>query len=205
MIATSHSLLEARTTTGRFDPNFSLDDGTIAELVRLATRAPSAFHFQNWSFLAVRSSKAKDLLVELAFGQRQVRDAAVTYIICGGLKAHEQLRERLQPSVDAGIISSSLQRAWVDMATRFHEDNALLQRDEAIRSASLAAMALMVAARELDLDSGALGGFDHEGVRQTFNLTPEEIPVILVTVGRAAPGNWLQKIRRPVGDLLSFY
>lgn len=204
MIATHPSLLENRTTTGRFDPSFRLDEATVTELVRLATRAPSAYHFQNWSFIAVSTPEAKSTLTEIAYGQRQVKDAAVTYIICGELNAHEKLHDRLQPSVDAGTISESLQQTWVNLATQSHHDNAQLQRDEAIRSGSLAAMALMVAAQEMGLDSGALGGFDHDAVRESFHLSPDELPVLLVTVGRAAANNWPQKPRRPVSDLLSF-
>jgi nitroreductase len=202
MIASTPSLLEDRSTTGRFDPSFILDDATVTELVRLATLAPSAFHLQNWSFVALRTASAKERLTALAFGQRQVADAAVTFIVCGELGAHASLSARLQPSVDAGILSPAIQRAWVEMATQAHRDNALLQRDEAVRSASLAVMALLVAAREKGLDAGVLGGFDADGVRRAFQLPSEAIPVMLVTVGRAAAGNWAQKPRRPVGEVL---
>jgi len=66
MITEHVSLLEHRATTGRFDPTFTLDRATIAELVRLATLAPSAFHLQNWSFHAVHSPEAKETLTWLA-------------------------------------------------------------------------------------------------------------------------------------------
>lgn len=202
MNTTSTSILEARTTIGRFDPAYTLDDATIAELVRLATQAPTAFNLQNWSFIAVRSGAMKERLVSLAYGQRQVGDAAVTYIVCGTLNAYLDLEERLQPSVDSGIITESARRTWVEMAASSHANNPQLQRDEAIRSASLAAMSLMTAARELGLDSGILGGFDPEAVGKEFSLTRDEIPVVLVTVGRAGEGNWSQKVRRPVDEVL---
>lgn len=204
MISVQTSLLDNRATIGRFKPAHIVDDATIAELVRRATLAPSAFHLQNWSFIAVRSAEAKARLAELAYGQRQVQDAGATFIVCGGLNACEALGERLQPSVDAGIITPGLQQTWVEMATSLHRDNPLLQRDEAIRSASLAGMAMLVAACEVGLDAGVLGGFDPEGVSGAFLLTPDEIPVMLVTVGRAADGNWPQKPRRPVGEVLSY-
>lgn len=204
MIASQVSLLEHRATTGRFDPTFTLDRSTIAELVRLATHAPSAFHLQNWSFKAVHSREGRKILTELAYGQRQVSDAAVTYIVCGELNAHTTLRERLQPSVEASIIAPEVRDQWVEMATASHRHHPRTQRDEAIRSASLAAMSLLIAARERDLDSGVLGGFDPKGVHAAFRLKPTEIPVMLVTVGKAAYGNWPQKIRRPIENVLSW-
>jgi nitroreductase len=45
-------------------------------------------------------------------------------------------------------------------------------------------------------------GFDAERVAAEFGLKPNEIPVLLVAVGRAAPGNWPQKPRRPLGEVL---
>ena len=204
MLTTTRSILEARTTTGRFDPSHKLDDATIAELVRLATQAPTAFNLQNWCFVAVRSLGMKEKLVPLAYGQRQVREAAVTFVVCGALNAYPALEKRLQASVDAGIITDSIQRTWVEMAASSHANDPRLQRDEAIRSASLAAMALMIAAREMGLDAGILGGFDPVGIVHAFSLHRDEIPVVLVTVGRAAEGNWAQKIRRPVTEVLQF-
>lgn len=202
MITTHPSILENRATTGRFDPSFEIDEATIVELIRLATQAPSAFHLQNWTFTAVHTREAKEHLMAQAFGQRQVFDAAVTYIVCGTLEAYRELAARLQPSVDAGIVSPAIQRAWAEMASNSHEGNPQLQRDEAIRSASLAAMALLVAAREVGLDAGVVGGFDPEGIARAFNLSPLEIPVMLVTVGRAAEESWPQKPRRPMQEVL---
>jgi nitroreductase len=202
MIEATTSILENRVTTGRFDASAFLEESTIRELVRLATHAPSAFHLQNWSFIAVQSPEAKQRLMDLAYGQQQVRDASVTFIVCGTVEAYPDLAARLQPSVDAGIISQSIQETWVKMATESHQGDPQLQRDEAIRSASLAAMSLIIAAREMGLDTGVLGGFDPVGVSQEFSLTSNEIPVMLVTVGRAAEGNWSQKIRRPLSEVL---
>ena len=46
-------------------------------------------------------------------------------------------------------------------------------------------------------------GFDAAGVSTDFELAPTEIPVMLVAVGRAAPGNWPRKRRRPVEQVLA--
>jgi len=45
-------------------------------------------------------------------------------------------------------------------------------------------------------------GFDAEGVAREFGLGSNEVPVMLVAVGRAAPGNWPQKLRRPLAEVL---
>jgi hypothetical protein len=45
-------------------------------------------------------------------------------------------------------------------------------------------------------------GFDAAGVAREFDLAQGEIPVVLMAVGRALPGNWPQKPRRPVAEVL---
>jgi nitroreductase len=45
-------------------------------------------------------------------------------------------------------------------------------------------------------------GFDAEAVHREFGLAEDEIPVLLLSVGAVRPGNWSQKPRRPVADVL---
>ena len=198
------TLIESRVSTNHYDSTRLLSDEEIAELVRLATRAPSAYNFQNWKFIAVRSHEAKARLKAVSYGQQKVTDASVTFIICGTLAAHEQLPHALQPSVDAGIMDQSVFDGWVSMARGSHPGNPQLQRDEAFRSASLAAMTLMFAAQGMGWSTGAMGGFDPLGVAREFGLAVTEVPVILVTVGYPAPGNWPQKPRRPLHEVIEF-
>lgn len=88
--------------------------------------------------------------------------------------------------------------------TEAHQNNAQLQRDEALRSASLAAMTLMLAARGMGLSTGAMGGFDPVAVCSEFGLNATDIPVMLVTAGYPAQGNWPQKPRRPLAEVMIF-
>jgi nitroreductase len=197
-------LIEQRASANHFDASRALENGQIEELVRLATRAPSAYNFQNWKFIAVRSAAAKARLRAVSHGQRKVSEAAVTFIICGTLAAHEGLPAALRPSVEAGFMSPDFAGGWVAMAEASHRGQPQLQRDEALRSASLAAMTLMLAAEGMGLASSALSGFDAAGVAREFGLADSELPVMLVTVGYAAPGNWPQKPRKPLAEVLEF-
>lgn len=196
--------IESRVSTNYYDPSRQLSDDDIKGLVDQATRAPSAYNFQNWRFIAVRSSEAKARLKAVSYGQQKVADASVTFIICGTLAAHEQLRQALEPSAEAGIMDQSVVDGWVAQATRTHTDNPELQRDEAIRSASLAAMTLMLAAEGMGLATGAMIGFDPEGLSREFKLTTTEVPAIIVTVGYPMSGNWSQKPRKPLHEVIEF-
>lgn len=195
------SLIERRVSANLFDASHRLTDAEIEELVRLATRAPTAYNLQNWRFIAVRTAEAKARLRALAWNQPKVEDAAVTFIICGVLPDAETLPERLQPSVAAGYMPADMPSAWREAAGAQYADPQTA-RDEAVRSATLGAATLIYAAEALGFASGPMVGFEAEGVARAFGLGANEMPVLLVAVGRAASGNWPQKPRRPLTEVL---
>lgn len=203
MTNTVKEAIEQRISANMFDPSKSLTTAQIEELIRLATCAPTAFNFQNWRFIAVQSKEAKERLKAVAYGQQKIVDAAVTFIVCGKLEAHKGLAHALKPSIASGLLEQSMADAWVHMAHDGHENNPIRQRDEAIRSASMGAMTLMLAAQGMGLVSGPMIGFDPVGVAKEFQLTANDIPAMLVAVGIAAPGNWPQKPRLPVREVLT--
>jgi nitroreductase len=203
MTNTVKEAIEQRISANMFDPSKSLTTAQIEELIRLATCAPTAFNFQNWRFIAVQSKEAKERLKAVAYGQQKIVDAAVTFIVCGKLEAHKGLAHALKPSIASGLLEQSMADAWVHMAHDGHENNPIRQRDEAIRSASMGAMTLMLAAQGMGLVSGPMIGFDPAGVSKEFQLTANDIPAMLVAVGIAAPGNWPQKPRLPVREVLT--
>jgi nitroreductase len=93
---------------------------------------------------------------------------------------------------------------WSQSMKGAHEANAQAARDEAIRGASLAAMALMVAAGDKGLATGPMIGFDPEGVKREFGIPDRYVPMMLITAGYPAPGNWPRKPRLAVDEILSF-
>lgn len=196
-------IIEQRISANQFDPTKTLSASQIQELVRLATCAPTAFNFQNWKFIAVQSPEAKERLKAVSYGQQKIVDASVTFIVCGTLEAHKTLSRALKPSVAAGLIDQAMHDSWVAMAAGGHENNPQRQRDEAIRSASMGAMTLMLAAQGMGLVSGPMIGFVPADVAREFKLSANDIPAMLVAVGYAAPGNWPQKPRLPVADVLT--
>jgi nitroreductase len=71
-----------------------------------------------------------------------------------------------------------------------------------VRSATFGAAALMQAGQAEGLSASPMTGFDAAGVAQAFGLRQDEVPVMLVAMGYARDGNWPQKPRRPVADVL---
>ena len=76
------------------------------------------------------------------------------------------------------------------------------RRDEAVRTATFGAAAMIYAARSMGLGSTPMIGFDDEAVHREFGLGEDEVPVLLLAVGAERAGNWAQKPRRPLNEVL---
>lgn len=203
MTLSVQAAIASRISINTFQPDRPLDDATIISLVDLATKAPSAYNLQNWRFVVARSQATKARLQSAAYGQKKISEASAAFIVCGTLRAHTQLASALAPSVLAGLMPPAMADAWQSQASRSHEGNDELQRDEAVRSASLAAMTLMLAAEGMGLASCAMSGFDAAQVAREFGLADIELPVLIVVVGHPEPGNGPQKPRKPLHEVLT--
>jgi nitroreductase len=192
----------SRSATKYYDAAVALSDDQIRELVRIGTTAPTSFHMQNWRFIAVRTPEGKARLSPIAWHQPAITDAAVTFIVCGQLADSSVIPERLAPLVEAGIMPETMVPDWEIPARDLYKDYPQRQRDEAIRTGAIGATAMIYAAHSLGLGSTPMIGFDAEAVAREFALAEDEVPVLLLSVGAERPGNWPQKPRRPVADVL---
>lgn len=197
-------LIKQRISTNKFDTSRTLSEAEIKELVSYAIEAPSAYNIQNWRFIAVTSPEDKARLKSVAYNQQKVVDAAVTFIVLGDLRGYEKLAQILKPMVDGGLMDRAMAEGWTRSATSSYSANDQFARDEAIRSASFAAMTLMIAAQAKGLATGPMIGFDPKGVKREFNIADRYVPVMLLTVGYPASGNWPRKPRLGVEDVLAF-
>ncbi|RXH24252.1 NAD(P)H nitroreductase [Bradyrhizobium nanningense] len=194
----------SRSAAKYYDSNATLSDDQIRHLVGIGTSAPTSFHLQNWRFIAVRSPQAKARLRPIAWNQPAITEAAVTFIIVGQLADASTVPDRLAPVVEAGIMPAQMVPEWEAPARGLYDNHPQRQRDEAVRSATFGAAAIIYAARSLGLGSTPMIGFDAEAVHTEFGLAEDEVPVMLLSVGPERPGNWPQKPRMPVGDVLHF-
>ena len=69
---------------------------------------------------------------------------------------------------------------------QYYNGHEQVQRDEAMRSCGMAAMTLMLAAKEMGYDTCPMDGFDFDAVAKLLNLPADHIPTMFVVIGKAA-------------------
>lgn len=189
-------IVQQRRSIKSYDAEKSISDVELKELFKEVTLSPSSFNLQHWTFIAVKDSEQKKLLKEAAWGQQQVEDCSVAILVCGKLNAYKDA-----PKIYKNT-PKEVQEGMLPMINNFYEGKEQLQRDEAIRSASLAAMTLMYAAKNHGWATGPMIGFDPVATSKLLNLTQAYIPVMLLVLGYQKKAPRPRDYRRPIEEIV---
>lgn len=172
--------IEQRRSVKVFDPHHKMTEEEITKLMSLAILSPTAFNIQNWRFVVVTEPVLRHQIRAVSWNQAQVEEASLLIVLTADLQAWAKQPERYwrnAPKAASDIL--------VPMIGHYYENNAQVQRDEAMRSCGMAATTIMLAAKELGYDSCPMDGFDFDAVAKLLNLPADHIPVMFVVVGKA--------------------
>jgi len=189
----------SRRSVRSFDPDHEIDDATLREIFLLVTRAPSSFNLQHWRFVVVRDRDRKDRLCTASYGQSCVGEASAVIVVAAKLDAHEDAAR-----VQEHVPDEEQRAGLVGTIQGFYANKPQFQRDEAIRSASLAAMTLMLVAPTMGLATCPLIGFDPAQVTEIAELPDGCFPVMLVVLGKPGAGKPFPTSRLPLPEVLKF-
>lgn len=168
-----------RRSVKAFDPSHRMTDEEVNQLLSLAMLSPTAFNIQNWRFVVVSDPVLRHQIRAVSWNQAQVQEASLLIVLTADLKAWEKEPTRYwrnAPKAASDIL--------VPMIGHYYEGKAELQRDEAMRSCGMAAMTIMLAAKEMGYDTCPMDGFDFDAVAKLLNLPADHVPSMFVVVGK---------------------
>ena len=152
----------------------------IAKLMSLAILSPTAFNIQNWRFVVVTDPALRKEIRAVSWNQAQVEEASLLVVLTADLKAWKKDPARYWRNAPQPV-----QDFLVPAIGNYYEGNEQVQRDEGMRSCGMAAMTLMLAAKEMGYDTCPMDGFDFDAVSKLLNLPEDHTPVMFVVVGKA--------------------
>lgn len=143
---------EARTHHGFLDQD--IPDALLKQLYDLTKYGPTAFNMSSARFVFVKSKAAKEKLAQaLSPGNiQQTMQAPVTVIVATDTHFYEHL-PTLFPAYDAKPL---------------YANNPAFAAEAGFRNGTLQGAYLLIAARALGLDSGAMSGFDNAKLDALF-------------------------------------
>jgi len=172
--------IKQRRAIKHYDPEFTMPQDDISQLMSLAKLAPTAFNQQNTRFVIVSDLTLRQQIRVAAHDQAQITDASLLIVICADLKAWEKDPQRYWDNAPEQI-----QQHMNTTIDNYYRRREQVQRDEAMRSAGIAAQTIMLAAKSMDYDTCPMDGFDFGKVGELINLPDDHTIAMIVVVGKA--------------------
>ena len=171
--------VSTRRAIKKFDPNYKMSSDDVKKLMEHVILSPTSYNQQNWRFVYATDQDVKEKISEAARGQAQPRDGSLVVVLCGDMTAWktEPLRYwKNHPTEKQELVKASLERKY--------STDTQAQRDEAVRSCGMAAQTIMLAARDMGLDSCPMVGFEYDELAKVINLPENHLIVMMVVVGK---------------------
>ena len=178
-------LVESRRSIKYFDPSHQMQKDEINTLMKLALMSPTAFNIQHWRFTIVQNTELREKIKKISFNQSQVTDASLLIVITGDLDAWRKNPKKYWRNAD-----ENTQNMMSSMIHNFYHHKDEMQRDEVMRSCGMAAMTIMLAAKNMGYDTCPMDGFDFDAVTELLELPKNQIPVMFVAVGKKLKNAW---------------
>ena len=175
--------IRTRRSIKTYDPDYEVTDGVLRELFSVVRQSPSSFNLQHTRFVVIRDQAARQELRDAAYGQPHVGAAPAVVVVAAKLAAHEDA-DRAN-----GHAPEDVRAKLVPMIVGMYQGSEQFQRDEAIRSGSLASMTLMFVARDMGLCTCPMIGFDPVAVAEIAGIDDKHVVVMLITLGKRGDGD----------------
>ncbi len=177
--------IQSRRSHKVFDESHKLTPSEIDKLMKLAILSPTAFNIQHWRFIIITDQKLRQQIRKVSWDQSQVTDASLLIVLTGDLMAWNKDPKRYWKNAPEKV-----QDYLIPAIFDYYHGKPQIQRDEVMRSCGMAAMNLMLAAKDLGYDSCPMDGFDFEQVSKLLELPEDHIPAMFVAIGKSMQEPW---------------
>ena len=173
--------IKTRRAIKKFDNTYKMSDEQVQSLMKLTLLSPTSYNQQNWRFVTVTDQAVKEQIHVAARNQAQPLDGSLVILLCGNMSAWKDDPMRYWKNHPL-----EKQEHVRDAMHKKYSDSPQNRRDEAMRSCGFAAQTIMLAAKQMGLDSCPMVGFEYDEMAKIINLPDDHIIVMMIVVGKAA-------------------
>lgn len=172
--------IATRRAIKKFDSSYKMSSEDVKSLMEHVILSPTSYNQQNWRFVTVTDQDIKDKISKAARNQAQPKDGSLVIVLCGNMNAwnEEPLRYWKNNTLEKQeLVKNSLAKKYADSPQN--------RRDEAIRSCGFAGQTIMLAARQMGLDSCPMVGFEYDELAEIIKLPEDHLIVLMIVVGKS--------------------
>ena len=188
--------IQQRRAVKSFDPHHQVSPATRRTLLENAALTPSAYNIQHWRLVDVRDPALRAAIREVAWGQPQVTDASLLFVLCADLDAWQEEPQRYWDTAPQPVQDFILPKL-----DEYYRGKPQVARDEGMRSLGLIGMSLMLIAQDLGYASCPMDGFDFDAVARLIHLPDHYAIGFMVAIGKATGESWPRE-RLPIDSLV---
>ena len=179
-------LMEERKSVRKYDPDFKIPREEIEHILQQATSAPSSSNLQPWRFLVIDDAEQKKELRIAGFNQDQIETSSAIIAVLGDTEMYKNAKQIYDANVDLGYMPREIADMMIANSEAMYSG-----LSEEVRSniahfdAGLISMQIVLLAKDMGYDTVIMGGFDKAAFAQKYDLPANELPMILVAIGKA--------------------
>ena len=186
------NVMRSRRAVNFFDPDRDVPQADLEKLLETASRSPSSFNLQPWRVAALRGQAPKAKLRALAWDQPKITEAPVVLLFLADTEAWKtyspSFERQFSYLMEIGRYKPEQREAFAASVNSVYGQTSEKALAFAVKNTAFFAMTFMYAAADAGYVTHPMDGFDHEGVRQAFNI-PEHFWIpLLMAVGHLKPG-----------------
>lgn len=180
-------LMEDRKSVRKYEPGVTIPREKIQHILEQATSAPSSSNLQSWRFLVIDDPEQKKELRIAGFNQDQIETSSAIIAVIGDNEMYKNAKQINDLNVELGYMPRDI----ADMMTS-NSESMYSNLPETARTniahfdAGLVTMQIVLLAKDMGYETVIMGGFDKEAFAKKYELPENEVPMVLIAIGKPA-------------------
>jgi nitroreductase len=178
-----------RRSIRKYDGTFKISNEELQDIILEANLAPSSMNMQPWRYVIVNSTEGKEDLRKAMYGNiSQLETSSAMIVMFNDLKKFDLAESIYNKAVLEGLMSTeSREKQLLNISKMLVRMDINQINHVGLIDCGLAAMQLMLVAKERGYDTCPIGGFNHDLIHEATGMDKERYkPVMIISIGKAA-------------------
>ena len=197
-------LMHERKSVRKYEPGVTIPREKIQYILEQATSAPSSSNLQPWRFLVIDDPEQKKELRIAGFNQEQIETSSAIIAVIGDIEMYKNAKQINDLNVELGYMPREIADMMISNSETAYSSFSDAERSNiAHLDSGLISMQIVLLAKDMGYDTVIMGGFDKAAFAKKYELPANELPMILIAIGKAAmPAR--NSSRLPIEQILHF-